>query len=259
MTSRHICLLLLACAVSGVAATKELAFHFDPSRLTTEARGAQTLFRYKDPTCKYVEHAAGAPVLPCVQFCVVMPKGAQYKTCRVQASAEPYRGSYKVFTRTAARGMQSAQRYPPKMVEFAGMRDVRGYRVFVFRAYPVFCQPADGSVARVLSTKILIEYVQPAAPEQYTPADPSVIAALRKVVINPDDLDALTRADETNEALVAGLPYGQRTLATRDVFATGMAPHTASRPADDADIFSLMKENVYINEENDIVYAPIRF
>ncbi|MCX7003166.1 MAG: hypothetical protein NTV22_07830, partial [bacterium] len=209
--------------------------------------------------CKYVEHAAGAPVLPCVEFYVVMPKGAQYKTCRVQASAESYRGTYKVFTRTAASGIPSARRFPPKVIEFVGHRNVRGYRVFAFRAYPVSCQPADGSVARVLQTKIAIDFVQPAAPAKYAPASPAVVTALKKVVINPDDIETLTQAEETNEALAAGAIYGAHTLATRDVFATGIAPRATARDGAGDDFFSMLEDNVYINEENDIVYAPIRF
>jgi hypothetical protein len=259
MITRHFCLLLAACAATGFAATKELAFTFDPSRLTTEARGAQTLFRYKDPTCKYVEHAAGAPVLPCIEFYVVMPQGAQYKTCRIQASAQPYRGTFKVFTRTAVNGTQSARQFPPKVIEFIGHRNVRGYRVFAFRAYPVSCQPADGSVARVLQTKIAIDFVQPATPAKYAPANPAIVTALKKVVINPDDIELLTESDDTNEALAAGANYGARALATRDVFATDITPRSAARSEDDNDFFSLLEDNVYINEEHDIVYAPIRF
>ncbi len=259
MTTRHLCLLIAACTTTSFAATKELAFSFDPSRLTTEARGAQTLFRYKDPTCRYVEHATGAPVLPCVEFYVVMPKGAQYKTCRVQASAQSYRGTYKVFTRTVVRGTQSARRFPPNVIEFVGHRNVRGYRVFAFRAYPVSCQPADGSVARVLQTKIAIDFVQPAMPAKYAPANPAVVAALKKVVINPDDIEPLTQSDETNEALAAGASYGARVLATRDVFATDITPRATARNDAGTDFFSLLEDNVYINEENDIVYAPIRF
>jgi len=259
MTTRHLCLLLAVCTATSFAGTKELAFSFDPSRLTTEARGAQTLFRYKDPTCKYVEHAAGAPVLPCVEFYVVMPQGAQYKTCRIHASAQPCRGTYKLFTRTVAKDAPSARRFPPNVIEFVGHRNVRGYRVFAFRAYPVSCQPADGSVARVLQTRIAIDFVQPARAAKYAPANPTVIAALKKVVINPDDVESLTQADETNEALTAGASYGARSLATRDVFATDIAPRRAAQSEGGSDFFSLLEDNVYINEENDIVYAPIRF
>jgi len=241
-------------SAAAFAATKDLTLYFNPARLTAEVRGKSLLFRYDDPNCKYVEHGAGAPVLPCVQVYVLMPKGAVYRGCRLRANSRPYRGTHSLYVRQAQPGAASAQQYPPNLVEFVGQKDVRGYRLFVFRAFPVMCQPADGSVARITQTTLAIEYDVSGADSMYAPNDARVTAWMRNAVVNPDDLETFTRQSTTSATATGNI------ASVRDYFATDIRTRVVSSSAnDDGGFFAALKENVYINKENDIVYAPIRF
>lgn len=245
------------CTVCVGEQVKEVTIHFDPARLVMETRGNAVLFRYQDPSCKYVEQEAGAPVLPAVFFNVLMPKGAVYVHSQMKAEAQPYRGRYRVFTRTRSK-RTGAQRYPRSIVEFVGCRDIDGFRVFTFRAYPVCCQPADGSVARILSATVRVKYALQAPEGLYAAVPAEVAQRIKRCVINPEDLERLT----TRDAYAGGRRGGSITSSSAgQVFATHIRERSAQPTAGSSrpDVFTLMKDNLYISEENDIVYAPIRF
>lgn len=246
------------CGLCFAGGTKEVTFHFDPTRLTMEARGNTTLFRYNDPACKYVEHEAGSPVLPAVMFNVLMPSGAVYVQSRVRAESQPYRGVYRLFTRGApSAATRSAKRYPASLIEFVGHRDIEGFRVFTFRAYPVCCQPADGSVVRILKATMMVNYTSKDSQRMYAPVAPDVAARIKRMVINPDDLELFTVREPRGTA--PGGAY-EPASSSSPLFATQIRDRRASDNAPaNADVLQFLKENVYINEENDIVYAPFRF
>jgi len=260
--------LIAACAACH-AGTNRFLFSFDPTKLKTEQRGTMTLFKYNDGSCRFVEQAAGAPVLPSVVYNVVMPKGAVYKSCRSSAQTQPLRGTYQVYSRPVkGAAAPTAQRYPARLVEFLGSKDVNGYRVFSFRAYPVLCQPADGSAAQILAASVEVVFDMQARNALYAPIPVEKEFAVRKLVVNPDDVTALTDRrvpldQRRDDAAMTG-----RNVAPRDVFATPQDDSTGQlvagtrkrkESADYADVFDFLKDNVYINDENDIVYAPIRF
>jgi len=249
---------MLVCGVCAAGGTKEVTFHFDPTRLTMEARGNTTLFRYNDPACKYVEHEQGAPVLPAVLFHVLMPADAVYQRSRMRAEAQPYRGVYRLFTRGApAAATRTAKRYPASLVEFVGHRDIEGFRVFTFRGYPVCCQPADGSVVRILKVTMMVNYSSKGSQRMYAPVAQDVAARVKRMVINPDDLELFTMREprgRTKDGVYEPAAASSPLFAThiRDRKAAQNGPSTGG-------VFDFLKENVYINEENDIVYAPFRF
>ncbi|MCX7847488.1 MAG: hypothetical protein N2595_05630 [bacterium] len=244
------------CGVCLGAETKEITIHFDPTRLRMEARGTMTLFRYNDPACKYIEHEAGAPILPAVFFNVLVPKGAVYVRSRVRAETQGYRGVYHMYTRTRPR-VWSAKRYPASLVEFVGYRELEGFRVLTFRAYPVCCQPGDGSVARVLRVTMLLEYTVKGERQPYAPVSPVIAARVKRCVINPDDLEAYSMGSRERRRLGGEVAGGG---ADYEAFATQIRERRSGASAErDVGVFNLLKENVYISEENDLVCAPIRF
>jgi len=249
---------VLLCGVCIAGGTKEVIFHFDPTRLTMETRGNATLFRYNDPACKYVEHEQGAPVLPAVLFHVLMPRDAVYQRSRVRAESQPYRGVYRLFTRGApAAATRTAKRYPASLIEFVGHRDIEGFRVFTFRGYPVCCQPADGSVVRILKVTMMVNYTAKDSQRMYAPVARDVAARIKQLVINPDDLELFT-VREPRGRTKGGV--AEPAAASSPLFATHIRDRNAAQNASvNADVFDFLKENVYINEENDIVYAPFRF
>ena len=176
------------CAASS---EKEVHINFDPSKLTTETKGHAILFRYRDQHCRYIEHGIGAPVLPCVQVYVLMPRDAVYKGCTVRAESHPLCGTYDLYCRKRVEETaRSARRYPPKLVEFLGKKELNGCHVFMFRAYPISCQLGDSSVTKILRMSLTIEYDVPAGVGMYAPVSARRAAWLKRLVINPNDLDA---------------------------------------------------------------------
>lgn len=252
------------CGMCGAATTELFTVQFDLTKISAEQRGAMTLFKYNDPQCTYVEHGPGTPVLPSVIVQVVMAKGARFKSCHINAQTQPVRGTFKMYARapktTQADAETTAQRYPARLVEFIGQRDVEGYRVFSFRTYPVMCQPADGSVTKVLAAHIEVLY-EGAAGGMYAPAAPDAERRLRSMVMNPDAIAALTEYHSSVGKVRPAAVVAGRAVATRDVFATQADPKpvVSATPPSNGDVFDMLKENVYINEDNHFVYAPIRF
>ncbi|NLF39827.1 hypothetical protein GX586_10300, partial [bacterium] len=186
MNSKALCgILMLVAGTAFCASTKEINFSFDPSRFTTEKKGDAVLFRYNDPRCKYVEHGAGAPVLPCIEVYVVMPKGATYTKCRTRVESLPLAGTYTLYTRESnADVLQYAKRYPERLVEYAGRRALGEYTLFTFRVYPMSCQPGDGSVARTLRVGLVVEY-ETADKGKYETVTAEQIVKVKSLVLNP--------------------------------------------------------------------------
>ena len=116
------------------------------------------------------------------------------------------------------------------------------------------CQPADGSVARITQTALAIEYDVVGPDSMYAPKDEKMMTLVRNAVVNPDDLETFTSTTTSSANATGGI------AAVRDYFATDIRTRVVSSSNnDDGGFFAALKENVYINEENDIVYAPIRF
>ena len=254
--------LIMLTVAAAQAASKEVTIHFDPSRLGKETRGEATQFTYDSENCRYVEHCKGAPVLPCIQINVVVPKNAQYKDCRVRAASQRLRGLHRFYCRTRNEQVQnSARRFPEKIVEFAGAGTIEGYRVFIFRAYPVMCQPGDGSASCVLQAKLYIEYENLDGKGEYPPAKAAQLASVKRMVINPDDVDRFTRSSAGGGSGLDNGGHNQGMFATR--IRDRRPADNSYTHGDDEDaeggVLAFIKENVYISEDNDIVYAPFQF
>lgn len=265
--------IVLATCVAN-SAQQDVRVHFDPGKLSIKNKDGQSLFSYKDDSCRFVEHESGAPVLPSVTLYVLMPAGARYKSCSVKASAQPLKGSYDVYTRRKVDHMSyTAQRFPPRLVEFVKEGDVEGYRVFVFRAYPVACQPGDGSVSRILYSQLRIEYDAGDA-AAYEPQTTAQRLAIKKIVVNPQDLARFTGEAEQKTYTRHDPLSRQRSSVANEAFATEIRDREAAerqrklnylRDVPEVKVvrnktaFEEMQEDVFINQDNDIVYAPIEF
>jgi hypothetical protein len=258
------------------SAQQDVRVHFDPGKLSMKEKDGQTLFTYDDPTSRYIEHQTGSPVLPGITLYVLMPAGARYKSCSVNASAQPLKGSYDVYTRQKVDYMTyTAERFPPRLVEFVQEGDLDGYRVFVFRAYPIACQPGDGSVSRILHSQLRIEYEkEDATATGYEPQTPAQETAIRRRVVNPHDLADFTHADTHTTYKREDPLTRQRNAVAREAFATQIRERKAAERqsklhylhdvpeielARNKSAIEEMQEQVYINQDNDIVYAPIEF
>jgi len=261
------------CAASS---EKEVHINFDPSKLTTETKGSAILFRYRDQHCRYIEHGIGAPVLPCVQVYVLMPRDAVYKGCTVRAESHPLCGTYNLYCRKRVEETaRSARRYPPKLVEFLGKKELNGCHVFMFRAYPISCQLGDSSVTKILRMSLTIEHDVPAGAGMYAPVSARRAAWLKRLVINPNDLDRWTLKEQRVVAKRTGPISNRRESLTREVFATEIRDRGAARRSDSLimldgrpdvslptrrnAIEEFVGDDVFITEENDIMYAPILF
>jgi hypothetical protein len=256
-------LMLLSCvgATTVVAASKDVTIHFDPSRIAKEARGEATQLMYNGPEIRYVEHERGAPVLPCREVHVVVPKNASYKSCKVRAASQRMRGLHKFYCREDnPRIRNSARRFPPKLAEFVGVNTIGGYRVFTFRAYPVMCQPGDGSASYVLRATLHIEYETTDGSGEYPPAKAGQLAEVKRAVINPDDVDRLTRSAAGGSGFDGGArDQGMFATRIRDRRSTGDGYSHAGNGEGESGLVAFIKDNLYISEDNDIVYAPIEF
>ncbi len=261
------------CAASS---EKEVHINFDPSKLTTETKGHAILFRYRDQHCRYIEHGIGAPVLPCVQVYVLMPRDAVYKGCTVRAESHPLCGTYNLYCRKRVEETaRSARRYPPKLVEFLGKKELNGCHVFMFRAYPISCQLGDSSVTKILRMSLTIEYDVPVGTGMYAPVSARRAAWLKRLVINPNDLDRWTLKEQRVVANRTGPISNRRESLTREVFATEIRDRGAARRSDSLIMLNgrpdvslptrrnaieeFVGDDVFITEENDIMYAPILF
>jgi hypothetical protein len=256
------------------ADTKDVSFSFDLARLKIQKKGDAVLFCYNDTDCQYVEHGQGTPVLPCKHIYLVMPRGARYTGCRVNVTKEQLKGRYKLFTRTENRDvMTSARAYPSKLVEFVKQYDLDGYRIFMFRAYPIACQPADGSVARTIRLKMQVEYNVPEGTGTYPVNRMQEVARLKRLVINPDDFDKLSESYNQNPLdRIVSAPRDPQYLA-REVFATKVGgekrvqsretPREEEQPyfrifGDSTAPLDIIKNNFTVSDGG-LTFTPIQF
>ena len=254
--------------------TKDIAVSFDVSKLTMQKKDNTILFCYDDPQAKFVEHCQGAPVLPCKMLYVVMPKNALFKGCRFQVQKENLRGTFKLYTRTKNEALQkTARSFPSKLVEFDSQKDINGYRIFIFRTYPVACQPADGSVSRILSIAMTVHYETGEGAGKYARAASPQLEQLKKIVVNPGDFEELT---ETRDAFYNRIdPISRRSqILAQEVFATEIGGKQESERNEyrsilndkaefsifeEADTVDLIKRNFTVTEDNRVMFTPIQF
>ena len=193
---------------------------------------------------------------------VLMPKGAIFKSCSVRVEAQPLCGNFKLYCRHfVAETAFTAKRYPPKLAEFAGYKNIDGFRTFVFRTYPVTCQPGDNSVNKILKTSLAIKYEVPEGEELYARIASNIMDGIKRMVANPNDLDELT-ADYYAETTLK--KDGTRNSFNYEFFATKIEKKATVKKPDVAlkqkqsAIGDIVDDKLFI-EENDIVYAPITF
>ena len=251
--------IMLACGLGWAATTKEIRVSFDEARLTSEQKGAETLFRYRDMRCRFVELGPGAPVLPCVEVCVLMPNGATYRNCKAQMETQPLSGTYSFFTRGTA-DSSTARRYPRRLVEFAGVKRVAGYTIFSFRTYPVSCQPADGSAARTVRLAFAIEYDLPAGGGTYGAALAKDMTMIKRLVINPDDADELV----TRPAAAQAEQPASGASDMGEEFAASRVAMLQQPVADDANeersgFNPVVNPQVYVNDNDKLTLSVLQF
>lgn len=261
-------ILIISLIVTNIFAAplkKDVCIYFNPAKLTSELKGDATLFKYKSPNCKYVVHEPGAPVLPCVMVYVLMPKGAVFKACSVRAEAQPLCGSFKLYCRRfVAETAFTAKRYPPKLAEFVGYKKINGMRTFVFRTYPITCQPGDNSVNRIVKTSLAIKYTVPEESGLYDRSSSTVLNKIKHLVLNPNDLDELTSSYYAKTSIEKHSVSKTEDALIRDFFATEIKRDVSNKKPDIAvtpkrsSFDKTVEENLFI-DDNDVVYAPITF
>ena len=241
---------------------KDIIIHFNPAKLTSEMKGDATLFKYDDKNCKYVVHEHGSPVLPCLPVYVLMPKGAIFKSCSVRVEAQPLCGKFKLYCRRfVAEAAFTAKRYPPKLAEFAGYKNIDGYRTFEFRTYPVTCQPGDNSVNKILKTSLAIKYEVPEGEGLYARFSSNIPDGIKRKVVNPNDLDELTADYYVETPLkknVAQNSFNYEFFDTKKEKKDAVnKPDVAVKQKQSA-IDDIVDDKLFV-DDNDIVYAPITF
>ncbi|MBR5901292.1 hypothetical protein IKZ40_02990 [bacterium] len=250
---------LIFCAGLASAENLDATVNFDASKLKEETKDGATLFRYEGGDVNYVEHGKGAPVLPCRHIYVVAPKGADYAGCRVKIQREKLPGRYKLYSREAApEGARGAELYPPNCVEFVRQFDEDGFRLFMFRAYPIVSQPADGTVMRIISCQLMISCKGEARYEN-VPTDEMI--KIKRKVMNPKAL----------ETLVASLKVSPRQSMQieRSGFATGKAKgknvfadsvtKNYRKGEESGDLIQTLKQNNVTIDEGSLIFSPIQF
>jgi len=244
---------------------KDVHIYFNPAKLTTEMKGDATLFKYKNKNCKYVVHEPGSPVLPCLPVYVLVPKGAMFRSCTVQAEIQPLCGNFKLYRRRFIYETAfTAKQYPPKLAEFVGYKDINGYRTFEFRTYPITCQPGDNSVNRILQASLSIKYDVPENNGFYDRFSSKVLDKVKKMVINPDDLSGLSSSYYVKTSLKKDAVLNSRDSLTHEVFATKIEKNVSGKKPDIAlapkrsPLDELVEDKLVI-DDNGIAYTPITF
>ena len=264
MKTYFLILIFLPTALFAQIVKKDVKVYFNPAKLSKEMKGNATLFRYKDPNCKYVVHEPGAPVLPCLKVYVLMPKGAVFKSCSIRAEAIPLCGNFRLYCRTyIPETAHTARRFPPKLAEFVEQKDIKGYRVFVFRTYPITCQPGDNTVNKILQTSLSIKYFLPEDAGLYKCYSVKNLNKIKKLVVNPNDLSEYSAANLAKTTFKDPI-RNMRDNLSHDVFATEISSTTATEKCpkytvkQNSVVDDLMEDQLFI-DDNDIVYAPITF
>jgi len=263
--------ILSVCAICFATSTKEIKLNFDSSKFALQNIGKSTLFNYKDSRSQLVQYGTGAPVIPCVNIDVLMPCGAVYKNCRSKAKALALNGEYKIYSRsTNWKHKNKFSQYPPKLVEFVGEKIVNGCKVFSFRAYPITCIPGKGKVNKVLQTSFVIEYDIPSGDGTYSMNTINHLMNLRKVIVNPDDVRDMICYKSYDTPVNSGCSDPLSKLRNsmiqescrengKDMLSLLKTKPQASTVRKQKSFEDMIEENLYINDNNNIVFAPITF
>lgn len=264
MFSRIFFLTFVAAAMS-FAASIEATFNFDASKLKQEDKDGAVLFRYDDSDVNFVEHGPGTPVLPCKHVFIAAPKGASYAGCRTSVSRERIPGKHTLYVREKDKIGKGAEIYPPNCVEFVKQYDESGFRIFMFRIYPVVCQPADGTVMRVISCKMKISCDGEARYENVSMDD---LIKVRRKVMNPkalDDLIASFKPVLRKDVTVEKSGFAQGKTKVRNVFAENVPKNKwhkedgNSSNAADANPIEMLKQNNISIDNGSLMFTPISF
>ena len=266
-----IIIVCVVCTISFAVSTKEIKLNFDTSKFSVESIGDSTLFNYKDSRSQLVQRGKGAPVMPCITIDVLMPKGATFKNCKSKAQALELRGKYKVYTRLLKETKKSAfEQYPPRLVEFVGRKDINGCNIFSFRAFPITCVPKKGKVNKILQTSLLIEYDIPSGDGTYSMESITSLMSIKKIVVNQDDVKNMICYEEYNSVVKSKYsdPLSRMRTSMNQEICQGngaeMLSMLKTKPnfsssTKQTSLDDMIQENLYINDNNDIVFAPISF
>ncbi|MBR5623567.1 hypothetical protein IKW72_00970 [bacterium] len=247
-------LFLIFCAGLATAESIDATVSFDASKLKEETKEGATLFRYEGNDVNYVEHGKGAPVLPCRHVYVVAPKGADYAGCRVKIQREKLPGRYKLYAREAVpEGTRSAELFPPNCVEFVRQFDEAGFRLFMFRVYPIVSQPADGTVMRVISCQMQISCKGEARYEN-VPTDEMI--KIKRKVMNPKALETLVaslKVTPRRDLKLERSGFATSRAKGKNLFAEG------GGSAKGGDLLETLKQNNVTIDEGSLIFSPIQF
>ena len=248
---------------SGLLLAEEIdaTINFDASKLKEEQKDGSTLFRYEGSDVNYVEHGKGAPVLPCRHVYVVAPKGADYAGCRAKIQREQLKGRFKLYARESQEGKLSAEHFPPSCVEFVRQFDEAGFRLFMFRVYPIVCQPADGTVMRIINLQLQISCKGNSRYEN-VPADD--IINIKRKVMNPKALENLVASVKLNKKNITLEQSGFATSRAKgkNVFADTNVKnyhHKGENGSKSGDLFETLKQNNVTIDDGSLMFTPIQF
>jgi|GEM_PF-1285974 len=259
------------CTICFATSTKEIKLNFDTSKFALENIGESTLFNYKDSRSRLVQYGIGSPVIPCVNIDVLMPSGAVYKNCRSKAKALALNGEYKIYTKkTGVMRRNKFSQYPPKLVEFVREKTINGCKVFSFRAYPITCIPGKGKVNKVIQTSFVIEYDIPSGDGLYSIDSANSLLNLKNIIVNPDDIRNMicnksygarlkSRSTDPLSKLRNSMIRDVCNEEGQDILSLLKSKSETPRVKKEKSFEDLIEENVYINDNNDIVFAPITF
>ena len=271
MKKNIIIIALATCAISFASSTKEIKLNFDSSKFSLESIGQSTLFNYKDPRSQLVQRGTGAPVIPSITVDVLMPNGAIYKNCRSKAKALALRGEYKVYSRQTTETFKNKfSQYPPRLVEFIGEKNINGCKVFSFRTYPITCIPEKGKVNKILQTSFVIEYEIPNGDGTYSLDSINSLMNLKKIIINPDDVKKMicykaykmpgkSKCSDPLSRMRSSMTQEICKKNGREMLSMLRTKPEASSIRKQKSFDDMIQENLYINDNNDIVFAPISF
>ena len=259
-------LLILICLASStlMAGSIEAIIGFDSSKLKEEKKEGASFFSYADSDVNYVEHGQGTPVLPCKHVYIAAPKGAEYSGCRTKISREQLPGRYDLYVRDKNAKKTGAELYPPSCVEFVKQYDEAGFRIFMFRVYPIMCQPADGTVMRIISLQMQVSCK---GEERYENVPMDDLIKVKRKVLNPKALESLVASLKVSPK--KGLSIEKEGFAVsrdkgRNVFAEN-APKNKWRK-DEAgpnsaggDLIKALKQNNITIEDGSVMFSPIQF
>lgn len=237
--------------------------NFDASKLKEEDKDGRTLFRYEAADVNYVEHGKGAPVLPCRHVYVVAPKGADYAGCRAKIQREQLPGRFKLYAReNGEASVKTAELFPPSCVEFVRQFDEAGFRLFMFRVYPIVCQPADGTVMRIISLQMQIACK---GSDRYENVPMDDMIMIKRKVMNPKALENLVaslKVDTRKNLTLEKSGFATSKAKGKNVFAdTNVRNYNrkGESGAKSGDLLETLKQNNVTFEEGSVMFTPISF